>query len=249
MAAPKDIAELIAALTGPGGCPWDKAQTCRSLRHGLLGEVHEVVHAIDAGDDDALEEELGDLLFLVHLLIDRATAEGRTRLPAIRDRVIDKMVGRHPHVFGDATEPPDWHALKRAEKPERSSALDGLPPTLPPLQTAWELGRRASAEGFDWPDVGGVFDKIDEELQELREAHASGDHIHAEEEMGDVLFSVVNLARHLDIQPHLALPRTNRKFASRYRRVEAMCLAEGGTVRTTDAATLDRMWNQVKESS
>jgi tetrapyrrole methylase family protein/MazG family protein len=244
-------------------CPWDIEQTHRSLVPHLLEETYEVVDAIEALDDgpeahadgdsrDAhLIEELGDLLYQIEFHATIAEQEGRFTIADIADGIHDKLVRRHPHVFGDTVVDgtgevlDNWEEIKRAEK-GRTSVFDGIPRSMPALSYTAKVAKKAARAGFDWPDADGPFAKIDEEIAELREAAAGTDAAHTADELGDVLFAVVNVARHLDIDPELALRAAGDKFRRRFEGVEHLASERGVDLRSTDLATLDELWDQVK---
>ena len=244
-------------------CPWDIEQTHRSLVPHLLEETYEVVDAIEALDDSAeahaggdspdahLIEELGDLLYQIEFHATIAEQEGRFTIADIADGIHDKLVRRHPHVFGDTVVDgtgevlDNWEEIKRAEK-GRTSVFDGIPRSMPALSYTAKVAKKAARAGFDWPDAEGPFAKIDEEIAELREAAAGTDATHTADELGDVLFAVVNVARHLDIDPELALRAAGDKFRRRFEGVEHLARERGLDLRSTDLATLDELWDQVK---
>ncbi len=238
---------VVAVLRGPEGCPWDRRQTASTLRDALVEEAHEVVDAIAQGDAQAERDELGDLLFLVVMLSRIAEERGAFTLDDVAQAASDKMVRRHPHVFGDAEEPPDWHALKAAERPGPRSVIDRVGDGLAPLQRAVSLGDAASTVGFDWPDVTGVRRKVDEELAELDAAVVSGAADAVEEELGDVLFSLAMLSRHLGTPAHHALAGACRKFSRRFRAMEAAVGATGGTLAGSSSDALESAWSRAKE--
>lgn len=248
MSAFDALREVVATLRSPRGCAWDRAQSPATLAEDLLEEAAEVVDAIRADRHDAVRDELGDLLFLV-LLIARCHEEaGDFALDDVARAAHDKMVRRHPHVFGDASEPPDWEALKAAERGERpGSLLDGIPRALGPLLTAHEAATRVARVGFDWPDRDGVRAKVAEELDELDEALAVGDLDHAHAELGDVLLSLVNLGRFLPGSAHAALTLANQKFERRFREVERLTLDAGEMVATSGMDELEARWRAAKE--
>lgn len=244
------LATVVARLRGEGGCDWDRAQTPESMRPHVLEEAHEVVHAIDVGDASSVREEIGDLTFLLSLIARMYEEDGAFSIDDALNGVSDKMERRHPHVFGDAEERPAWEAIKaqeRANQPTPSSALDGLPKAMPALLRAQRVTSRASKVGFDWPDVSGVRAKVDEELAELDEALASGDAAHAAEELGDLLFTLVNLARFLSVDAETTLRQATAKFERRFRSVEDLALADGASVLTSDLDTLEGYWQRSKE--
>jgi tetrapyrrole methylase family protein / MazG family protein len=235
------FAELVRTLRER--CPWDAAQTHASLRPYLLEEAYEVVDAIDRGDVDHLEEELGDLLFQVYFHATIAAADGEFTLADVARGIHDKLVRRHPHVFGGTGGPGDWERLKR-EETGRASAMDGVPRDLPSLAFAQKLQRRAAGVGFDWPGVEGAWPKVDEEIAEVRAA--GGDEV--EGEFGDLLFACVNVARHLGVDAEVALRRAAVKFSVRFRGVEALAATRGIALPGAPLDVLDGLWDEVKRS-
>lgn len=236
------FAEVVRALRER--CPWDREQTHRSLVPYLVEETYEAVEAIESGDVDHLEEELGDVLFQVYFHATIAAQEGAFTLADVAGGIADKLVRRHPHVFGDGTaSTPDevrasWEQLKRDEK-ARDSLMDGIPASLPALLYARKVQGKARSVGFDWPAVEPVYAKVEEELAEVR-ADPS------EAEVGDLLFAVVNLARHLGVEPESALRAATAKFRRRFAGVEALAAARGVDLVAADLATLDALWDEVK---
>jgi MazG family protein len=226
-------------------CDWDAAQTHESLRPYLIEEAHEVDDAIRAADDRKLREELGDLLLQV--LFHAVVAEERKAFDIgdVADTFITKMKGRHPHLYGDGVKQ-SWERMK-AKK--RESIVDGLPVDLPALHRAFRLQDRAAGVGFDWPDVAGPIAKVEEELNEVRaELVASPDPDRVEDELGDLLFAVVNLCRKANVHPALALDRANIKFARRFSAVEKVARERGLKVGEATLDELDAIWNEVKKS-
>ena len=248
---------VIQRLRGPDGCPWDREQSPRTLRPSLMEEAWECVSAIDNGDDANLEEELGDLYLLVTMMAWMKEQEGSFSVSSALTHIADKLVRRHPHVFG-ASEAKSveqvltqWDAIKAHEKASRGevsspSALDRVPLSMPPLERSVQLQKNAAKVGFDWPGPEPVWDKIDEEVRELREALGSGDSRRIEEEVGDLIFSVVNLSRHLHVSPETALHSTNARFERRFREVEKRCAARGVAPAEAGLELLDKLWNEVK---
>jgi tetrapyrrole methylase family protein/MazG family protein len=248
--------QIIQRLRAPGGCAWDREQTPQTLRAGLVSEAWECVSAIDARDDGNMEEELGDLYLNVTMLAYMKEQEGVFSVQSALARICEKLIRRHPHVFSDSDARSveqilsQWDAIKAREKAEagqvHASALDRVPRSLPPLERSAELQKKASKVGFDWPGPDPVWEKIDEEMGELREALKDGARDRVEEEMGDLLFSVVNLSRLLHVDPSVALNGTNSRFERRFRAVERMLADEG--VRPADAGLkrMDELWNAVK---
>ncbi|RLE26232.1 MAG: nucleoside triphosphate pyrophosphohydrolase [Actinobacteria bacterium] len=241
-------------------CPWDIEQTHQSLVPYLLEETYEVVDAVndlDADDpstDDDLIEELGDLLYQIELHATIAEQEGRFTIADVTTGIHEKLVRRHPHVFGDVTAHDseevlsNWEDIKRDEK-GRTSIFEGIPRSMPSLSYGAKVGRKASKVGFDWPNVKGAFAKIDEESSELRAAMSGDDPDHTSEELGDLLFAVVNVARHLDIDPELALRAATDKFRTRFERVERLAIERTIDLKAADLSVLDALWDEVKLTS
>ncbi|HEY1279063.1 MAG TPA: nucleoside triphosphate pyrophosphohydrolase, partial [Acidimicrobiales bacterium] len=233
-------------------CPWDREQTHRSLTSHLVEETYEVVDAIESGDDDHLAEELGDLLFQVEFHAVIAEQEGRFTMADVARGIHDKLVHRHPHVFGSVAADDaeqvlvNWEAIKRAEK-GRTSLFDGIPGGLPALAYAAKVQRKAASVGFDWDDVDGALPKIGEEAAELA-AVAPSDGARAAEELGDLLFAVVNVARHLRVDPETALRAATVKFRTRFEAVEALAATRGQTLDALDLTALDALWDEVKKT-
>jgi XTP/dITP diphosphohydrolase len=259
-AALSELIAVVAQLRTPeGGCPWDLEQTHASLVPYVLEEAHEVADAIRHGDDEQLKEELGDLLLQVVLHARIAEEEGRFDLAQIAAGISEKLVRRHPHVFADAEAADsaavkaNWEAIKAAEKaadpasePSASPLSDRLAGKVrgqPALAGAMTISKKAAAAGFEWDDMAGVWEKVHEELDELKEAVASGNKVHAQEELGDVLFTLVNVARWCGIDPEAGLAGTNRRFLDRFSRVEA---ALGGDLQGRSIRELEGLWQQAK---
>ena len=231
-------------------CPWDRVQTFETIAPYTIEEAYEVADAIAKEDFDSLCGELGDLLFQVMFHAHMASEEGHFDIDDVVDSLLDKMIRRHPHVFGtgngDEGERPDWERMKAAERPGTDSVLDGVPAALPPLTRAAKLQQRAAAVGFDWPDVEGVFAKLDEEVAELREAVDTGQGTgRVEAELGDILFTCVNLARRLGLSCDRALAGATRRFDHRFRSMERAAGGGRGLADRT-AAELDALWEQAK---
>jgi tetrapyrrole methylase family protein/MazG family protein len=245
----------IAHLRAPDGCPWDREQTHQSLRRNLLEETYEALDALDADDAEALREELGDLLLQIVLHSQIAVESGEFSMADVIATIDAKLKRRHPHVFGDVQVSgvgdvvANWEAIKKNERDENGqeskSALDGVPVDLPALTQAEAYGDRAARVGFDWSDVGGVLDKVSEELREIQEA---GDSDERAEEFGDLLFALVNAARWMKIDPEAALRSANRKFADRFRQVEAQARAQSLNLKEMSVPDLDRLWESAKQS-
>lgn len=247
------LADVMRTLREPGGCPWDREQTHKSIRSNMIEEVYEYLEAVDADDVDGMREELGDVLMQVVFHARMAQEAGRFDLQDVIDEVVDKLIRRHPHVFGDThVEGSDdvlrnWEAIKKQEKQERKHVLDGVSQGLPALLRAYKLQSKAAKVGFDWKDVAGVWAKVEEELGELRAAIASGDKAAAESELGDVLFAIVNYARHNQIEPEVALDGTNNRFATRFAHVEQRVKESGKEWQQFSLQELDKFWDEAKK--
>lgn len=246
----RDLVEVVRRLRSPQGCPWDREQTHASLRATMLEEAYEVLEAIDEQSMPKLREELGDVLLQVLMQSEIATQAGDFTVGDVADAVREKLVRRHPHVFGATVVSGseevvrNWEALKAAEY-GRESALDGVQRSLPALQWAWSLQRRAANVGFDWPSVDGPLDKVREELEELREAPT----VEAREaEFGDLLFSLVNVARKLGMNPEDALRAATGRFEARFRIMEQKAKAEGQDLKDLPLDELDQYWEAAKRN-
>ncbi|WP_425059718.1 hypothetical protein SCACP_03210 [Sporomusa carbonis] len=250
------VVDVMARLRSPGGCIWDIEQTHLSLRRYIIEEVYEVLEAIELADGAKLCEELGDLLLQIVFHARIAEESGVFTMQEVIDTVTEKMVRRHPHVFGDITVRNaaevimNWDQIKKREKAgERTGALDGIPIGLPSLMTAYKLQAKAAKVGFDWQDIGPVWDKVAEELAELKAAAAkpgAENGRETESELGDVLFAVVNLARFMGIDPETALNTTNNKFKRRFNYIETKLKEQGRTWGEMDLAGLDALWDEAK---
>jgi tetrapyrrole methylase family protein/MazG family protein len=247
------LAETVAVLRSPDGCPWDREQTPQSLREGFLEEAYEVLTALDAADDANLREELGDLLYHILMQTQLAAEAEAFTLTEVIAGIEAKLKRRHPHVWGDwevsssADVLRNWEILKQREKAGRTekpaSALDGIPPSLPALARSQKIQTKAAGTGFDWPDIEGVFAKVDEEMAEVRAA-ATADEKRAE--LGDVLFVIVNLARWLGVDAESALREANERFAARFRGVERLAAERGLELSALSFEALDGLWLEVK---
>jgi len=250
------LVEIMDQLRDPGGCPWDREQDWGTLRSYLLEECHEALEALDAGDIDALCEELGDLLLQIVFLSRLAQEEGVFTARDVVRGIVEKMIRRHPHVFGDEAAADsnevlrNWERIKKEEKAERGeqrdSVLDGLPPGLPSLVRAQRLGEKAARVGFDWTEPAHVLTKIREELGELQAAIDSGDRHATREEVGDLLFATAMLARKLNHDPEGALEAANRKFTSRFKTIEARASASGQAIESLGIERLEELWAEAK---
>jgi tetrapyrrole methylase family protein / MazG family protein len=251
-----DLVRVMARLRDPGGgCPWDLEQTHRTLRRYVLEEAYEVAEAIDTGDPDKLREELGDLLLQVVFHAQLAAEEGVYEVDDVCATIVEKLIRRHPHVFGEVkAETPDevlnnWQAIKAAEKgnQDRVSILDGIPASLPALMAAMEVSRRAVKAGFEWPDVGGVLDKVEEEFAELRaevEADAPKEKVSAE--LGDLLFTLVNVGRRIGVEPEDALRGQMERFKRRFRHIERHAAEQGRPLESLTLNEMEDLWREAK---
>lgn len=247
-----ELRDILRKLRSPDGCPWDREQTLESLRPALLEECHEVLDAIDRGNFSNLQEELGDLLLLVFFFIQIAEESGDFVLEDVGRTICEKLIRRHPHVFGDATSADSkevlrqWEQIKRAEKGNAASVMDGITAGLPALMKAQSVQKKAARVGFDWEEIGGVFEKVEEEMRELREAQASGSRAAIEEEFGDLLFTMVNLSRKLEVDAEISLHRATDKFLRRFQTVERLCAERNTPIEDTPMEELDRLWEAQK---
>ncbi|HPI94200.1 MAG TPA: nucleoside triphosphate pyrophosphohydrolase [Deltaproteobacteria bacterium] len=249
------LVQIFETLRAPGGCPWDAEQDHRSIARCVIEEAYELFDAIETGDADHMREELGDVLLQVvfHSIIARDA--GEFDLKDVIDGLAEKLVFRHPHVFGDVRADDsdavkrNWEKLKGAEKgkTDRTSILDGIPVSLPSLQAARKIQSTVSRVGFDWKDATGVLDKIREETGELAEAMEAGDAEAVAEEIGDLLFSVVNLARLAGVDPESALRSTNRKFCSRFAAIEEEAARRGMGLDEMTLEEMDAIWEKAKK--
>jgi len=246
-----EMLEVIEALRAPEGCPWDREQSHRSLRPYLLEETYELLEAIDSEDDEEILEELGDVLLQVFMHHAIAQEEGRFTIAEIAHHATAKMINRHPHVFGDVEAASaeqvlaNWEGLKQKEtrKRGRVSALEGAPKTLPALAWALSIQKRAARVGFDWSQDAGVLDKVAEEAAELA---AETEKSRQEEELGDLLFTLVNLARRMRINPEDALRGSSNRFYSRFEAMERAARETGSDVRQMTPGQLDDLWREAK---
>jgi len=246
------LREIVSRLRAPDGCPWDREQTHASLRGALIEECYEVIEAIERADDANLKEELGDLLLHVVMHSQMAGERSAFTLEEVAAGICDKMIRRHPHVFGDklakdsAEVLRNWEQIKKEEKKSRSGRLDGLPTSMPALLRAQNAQKKAGRAGFDWPDAGPVFEKLEEEVAEVRKALADGDARAVEDEVGDILFTAVNLARKLHVDAETSLASATNRFIRRFEAVER----ELGDrkMEETPLAELDKIWDRIKHA-
>jgi tetrapyrrole methylase family protein/MazG family protein len=245
------LVEIMQRLRAPGGCPWDREQTFDTIKPYLLEETYEVLDAIDARDWNGLAEELGDLLLQSVFFAQMASEEGQFDIRDSLEAINSKLIRRHPHVFGDgdAKTPDDvkrkWDEIKKIEKPRPQGLLAGVPRTLPALVEAQQIASRAATAGFDWESVDQVFDKLSEELTELKAASSEDER---EDEIGDLLFVIVNIARFLKIDPEQALRRTNAKFRRRFSHVEQGLAAQGRSPQESTVAEMEALWQAAKKT-
>jgi tetrapyrrole methylase family protein/MazG family protein/ATP diphosphatase len=253
----EDLLEVMRRLRDPEtGCPWDREQTFATIAPYTIEEAYEVSDAIERSDMRDLKEELGDLLFQVVFHARMAEEQGLFDFNDVAHGMAEKLVRRHPHVFGDANhrtadeQTVAWEAVKAEERKakDKSGILDDVPVGLPALTRAAKLTKRAARVGFDWPTLNEVLDKLDEETEELKAEIAAGDLPKAREELGDLLFVMANLARKLDVEPEDALRGTNRKFVRRFSAIEAELKAEGRTPDEATLAEMDAIWNRIKQA-
>jgi MazG family protein len=251
-----ELISIMDRLLAPDGCPWDREQTLQTLEPFLIEEAYEVLEAIDAGDWKEHCEELGDLLFQIVFQAALRAREGRFGIDDVVRAIATKMTRRHPHVFADATVKDsdevlaNWGKLKAVEHEEKGikrRALEGVPAALPALLRAQRIGEKAAAVGFDWPDVAGVREKVDEELREIDEAVARGNPAEIEHELGDLLLAVSRLSAKLGVAPEDALRSALRRFQNRFEAMEDEVVAQGGKVAETTLENLDQIWTRVKQ--
>lgn len=249
------LIETVAALRAPGGCPWDREQTHQSLKRYFVEEVYEALQAIDDGDDQELKGELGDVLLQVALHAQIADEGDRFNIDDVCEAITEKLVRRHPHVFGsvdvDGVDQvlTNWEAIKDEEKglTGQESALDGIPQSLPSLLLALEVSKKAARLGFEWPDIDGVFDKMHEEISELKGAMRTGRAEEVEAEIGDLLFTIVNIARWSNVDPEISLRSMVRRFSARFQAMEDLARAQGRDMETMSLEEWDALWTQVKQ--
>ena len=249
------LMEVMKTLRSPGGCPWDIEQTHESITMGFVEELYEFIEAVEDKDIETMKEELGDLCLHIVFQVQIAKENGEFTMAEVLDSIIEKLIHRHPHVFSDVKVKNssevvvNWDDIKKQEKQKqhRKSVVDGIPRHLPALSKARKVQIKARKVGFDWDKVEDVILKIKEEFNELYEAIEEKDQEHISEELGDVLFSVVNLSRFLDVEPERALHNTVRKFISRFRAIENALEEKGTTVQDASFEEMDSLWDQVKE--
>ena len=249
-----ELIEVLRRLRAPDGCPWDREQTSESLVPYLLEETYEIIEAIEGGDAETLKEELGDLTLHILFQAELAREAGQFEIADSIKHISEKLIRRHPHVFDTQNGNQDsdlnmsWEKAKQKEK-KRENLLDGVPKKLPALNRARRIQEKAANVGFDWKDIQPVWDKVEEELEELREVVAEKDPERIKDEMGDVLFSLVNLSRFLDISAEDALRMTISKFEHRFAKVEKELKKRGKEFSDSNLEEMDEIWNEVKKCS
>ncbi len=243
------LVNIMKRLRSPGGCDWDRAQTHESLKPYIIEEAYELLNAIESGNDEELKEELGDVLLQVVFHSQIASERGAFNISDVVETLCEKLIRRHPHVFGKSGgySYKQWEDIKAKEKNKKSvSRIGDLNPALPALSMARRIQENASAVGFDWENVEGVFEKVLEEFEELKKSFSEGDKGRISEELGDLLFSVVNLSRFLNVDPENALRKATERFWRRFRRMEEMIEKDGLKFEDLSIEELDRYWEKVK---
>jgi len=260
------LVEIMATLRGPNGCPWDKEQTFDTLKPMMVEETYEVLEAIDNQDYEHLSEELGDVLLHIVFQSQMGKEAARFDIDTVIDGICTKLIRRHPHVFaGESGGTADdvlknWEVIKAAEAaekaaktpnaaPVRKSLLDGIPTKLPALHEAHQISSRAARVGFDWPHIDGVFEKLQEEVAELREAMSEKEQSDVEDEVGDMLFVLVNIARMLKVDSESALKRANRKFKTRFQHMESELAGAGKSLDETPLDVMEDLWKTAKKET
>lgn len=251
-----DLVEIIKLLRCEDGCPWDKVQTHESIRKDFIEETYEVIEAINKKSTEMLREELGDVLMQVVFHAQIETEKGSFNIDDVADEICKKMIIRHPHVFGDVNADTvddvltNWDAIKRKTKGQKSTseAIDSIPRELPALMRAAKVQKKASKAGFDWKEVGGALERLEDEIKELKEAIQNGEQKEISEELGDVLFSAVNVSRFVDVEAEEALTDSTDKFVERFKKVETMADEKGIDMKTTELAVLDELWDEAKKN-
>ena len=252
-----DLVQIIRLLRGEGGCPWDMQQTHQSIRNNVIEEAYEVADAVDTNDKAALCEELGDLLMQVVFHARIAEESGDFNLDQVADEVCQKLVHRHPHVFGTVKADTvgqvldNWDAIKMEEKNQQTypDTLLSVPRAFPGIMRAAKVQKRAAKVGFDWPDSNGAWDKLNEEIAEVREAERSGDADALVDEVGDLLFSVVNVTRFLKVDGEEAISKATDKFISRFDMMERLAVSKGLNLKELSLSEMDALWDEIKQNS
>ena len=249
-----DLVDILKELRSENGCPWDKVQTHESIKKNLIEETYETIEAINKQNPDMLREELGDMLMQVIFHAQIETEQGNFDIDDVADENCKKLIERHPHVFGEVQADTvdavltNWDAIKRKSKGQKttSEAIDSVPRELPALMRAQKIQSKAAKAGFDWDEIGGAIDKLYEEIGELRQAVLNKDEANINEELGDVLFSAVNVSRFADVDAEESLTASTDKFVSRFKQVEALCKERNIDMKNSDLQTLDSLWDEAK---
>ena len=250
-----DLLKIMTVLRAPGGCPWDAEQNHKSIRSNFIEEVYEAIEAIDTDDSALLCEELGDVLLQVVFHTQMEKEAGRFDFDDVADGICKKLIVRHPHVFGDVKVNNsddvlvNWDEIKKQTKSQKTQtdAIKSVSPALPALMRSAKVQKKAAKVGFDWDNVQGAIEKLEEEIAELKKAVASGDVQNQAEELGDVLFSAVNVSRFLDVEPEEALTRSTEKFISRFEVVEKLACERGIDMKESTLEELDALWDEAKK--
>lgn len=249
-----NLVKIMERLRGDDGCPWDKEQTPESLKPFLIEEAYEVLEALDEKDSAKLKEELGDLLYQILFHAQIAKEKGEFDINDILESSIEKMVRRHPHVFGDKKAKDSkevlvhWEETKKKEKRNRKSILEGVPKELPALLRAHQLQSRAARVGFDWERIDQVFDKVEEEISEFKEAYRNKERERMEDELGDIFFSLVNVARFLEVNPEDALRSAIGRFIARFSYIEEAAAGEGRSISSLSIDEMESLWQRAKKN-
>ena len=250
-----DLVQIVRILREPGGCPWDMEQTHKSIRENFLEETYEVIEAIDTDNKELMQEELGDVLLQVLMHSDMARTDGWFTIDDVANDISSKLIVRHPHVFGDVTVSStddvlkNWDDIKRKTKEQRtqSEAMAAIPSVYPALMKAQKVQEKAKKAGFDWNDAEGAFQKVAEETSELKEALAGGNTAEVQDELGDLLFSVVNVARFCGCEAETSLDMATKKFMERFTITESLAKDKGIDMKTASIETLDELWDEAKK--
>jgi tetrapyrrole methylase family protein/MazG family protein len=249
----QELLNIMEKLRGNGGCPWDKEQTRESLKPFILEEAYELIEAIESGDPEKMKEELGDLLFQIVFQCQVAKERKEFEISDVIEKITKKMITRHPHVFGEAEYRTSaevivqWEEQKKLEGKRRESILEGVPEALPSLLRAHRLQNRAASVGFDWDKVGDALKKLDEELKEFKKALETKEKNEIGEELGDILFMLVNVSRFIGVNPEDALRKTIAKFISRFRYIEMKAADNGRKLSDMTLSEMDKLWEEAKE--
>ncbi|MGN0518240.1 MAG: nucleoside triphosphate pyrophosphohydrolase [Acutalibacteraceae bacterium] len=249
-----DLVKIVELLRAPDGCPWDKVQTHQTVRQNFIEETYEVIEAIDKNDTELMKEELGDVLLQVVFHAQMENENGNFNIDDIADGICKKLIVRHPHIFGDVKADnaekvlENWDAIKMQTKSQKTQteAMKSVSKALPSLMRSAKIQKKAAKVGFDWPDVNGALDKVGEELNELRQAINNGDNDNISEELGDLLFSVVNVSRFVKVDAEKALYDACEKFTGRFEQVEALANERGIDMSQSTLSELDSLWDEVK---